>query len=75
MWINRVELQNIKSYGPPTTIELTAGVNAICGQNGAGKSTVLEAIGLALFGQSTYKNRFNTDSRGNNFAGWQNRVR
>ncbi len=57
MWIDRVELHNIKSYGPSTSIKLTQGVNAICGQNGAGKTTILEAIGLALFGQSSYKNQ------------------
>ena len=57
MWINRVELHNIKSYGHRTTIELAQGVNAICGQNGAGKTTILEAIGLALFSQSSYKNQ------------------
>lgn len=57
MWINRVELDNIKSYGQKTTIELAPGVNAICGQNGAGKTTIVEAIGLALFGQSSYKNQ------------------
>ncbi|MCG3212535.1 MAG: Chromosome partition protein Smc [Anaerolineae bacterium] len=57
MWISQVELHNIKSYGARTTIELAPGINAVCGQNGAGKSTILEAIGLALFGQSTYKNQ------------------
>jgi len=57
MWIDRVELINIKSYGSSTTIDLAQGVNAIYGQNGAGKSTILEAIGLALFGQSSYKNQ------------------
>ena len=57
MWITRVELDNIKSYGKRTSIDLAQGVNAICGRNGAGKSTVLEAIGLALFGKSGYKNQ------------------
>lgn len=57
MWINRVELHNIKSYGNRTAVELAQGVNAICGQNGAGKTTVLEAIGLALFSQSSYRNQ------------------
>jgi len=49
MWITRLELRNIKSYGPSTRIELAPGVNAITGPNGAGKSTLLEAIGFALF--------------------------
>jgi DNA repair exonuclease SbcCD ATPase subunit len=55
MWISQVELEAIKSYGQHTKIELRQGVNAICGQNGAGKSTILEAIGYALFGNSAYK--------------------
>src|ERR671933_463106 len=50
-----VELENLKSYGEPTTIELEAGVNALVGHNGAGKSTVLEAIGAALFNHLPYK--------------------
>ena len=57
MWISQVELHNIKSYGHQTKIDLAQGVNAICGQNGAGKSTILEAIGYALFGKSSYKNQ------------------
>ncbi len=55
MWIRQVELHNIKSYGQKTKIDLTPGLNAICGQNGAGKSTILEAIGYALFGKSAYR--------------------
>ncbi len=55
MWISQVELEAIKSYGQRAKIELRPGVNAICGQNGAGKSTILEAIGYALFGKSAYK--------------------
>lgn len=49
MQIRYLELENIKSYGPRTRIDLTAGLNAICGHNGSGKSTVLEAIGFVLF--------------------------
>lgn len=49
MRILSLELQNIKSYHEPTRIEFTAGLNAVCGLNGSGKTTVLEAIGYALF--------------------------
>ncbi len=55
MWITKLHLSNIKSYGgdsPPITFR--PGVNLIQGRNGAGKSTILEAIGLALFGSRTY---------------------
>lgn len=48
MKIKKIRLQNIKSY---TDQEITFqdGVNFISGINGAGKSTVIEALGFALF--------------------------
>ena len=54
MQILRVELENIKSY-ERAVIDFAPGVNAIMGHNGAGKSTVLEAIGFALFDSLPYK--------------------
>lgn len=55
MRIARLVLHNIKSYAGSTTIELKPGINAVCGANGAGKSTILEALGFALFGYKPYK--------------------
>jgi len=49
MRIISLELENIKSYRGSTVIHLEEGINAVCGLNGSGKTTVLEAIGLALF--------------------------
>ena len=54
MRVTYLELENIKSYTGPTRVELTAGVNAICGLNGSGKTTILEAIGFALFDYLPY---------------------
>ncbi len=48
MLIKSVELKNIKSYSKDT-IEFSEGINGICGENGHGKTTILEAIGYALF--------------------------
>lgn len=48
MIIRSVHLENIKSY-VSASFTFTEGVNAIVGRNGAGKSTVVEAIGFALF--------------------------
>ena len=48
MKITRVDLENVKSY-ERESVHFTRGTNAICGYNGAGKSTILEAIGFALF--------------------------
>lgn len=48
MLIHSLRLENIKSYSN-VTFHFTPGVNAIVGHNGAGKSTIVEAIGFALF--------------------------
>ncbi len=48
MEILRVDLENVKSY-ERASVTFTTGTNAICGYNGAGKSTIVEAIGFALF--------------------------
>jgi exonuclease SbcC len=49
MYVTKVALEDIKSYEAKTTVHLGQGVTAIIGENGAGKSTIAEAIGFALF--------------------------
>lgn len=53
MIIHAVRLKNIKSYGigcgDGITIKFQPGINHITGSNGCGKSTIIEAIGYALF--------------------------
>jgi exonuclease SbcC len=51
--ITAVELSNIKSYRH-AIISLAGGTVAIRGHNGAGKSTIVEAIGFALFDALPY---------------------
>lgn len=53
MQILKLELENIKSY-TKEEVTFTEGVNAIVGHNGAGKSTILEAIGFVLFDKLAY---------------------
>lgn len=48
MKIKKLHLHNIKSY-QDETLTFYDGVNFISGLNGAGKSTVIESIGYALF--------------------------
>lgn len=48
MLIHRIELSNFKSFAS-AEIDLAAGLTAIVGDNGAGKTAILEAIGLCLF--------------------------
>lgn len=54
MQILSLTLEDIKSYAR-AHIDFTPGTNAIVGRNGAGKSTILEAIGYALFDTLPYK--------------------
>ncbi len=51
--IREVRLVNVKSYSDQT-IRFEEGVNAILGENGAGKTTILEAIGFTLFNTLPY---------------------
>lgn len=53
MHIISLDLENVKSYSS-AHIPFTEGTNAIVGHNGAGKSTILEAIGFALFDHLPY---------------------
>jgi exonuclease SbcC len=48
MIITALRLRNIKSF-VDAELQFTRGINVIAGANGAGKSTVIEAVGLALF--------------------------
>lgn len=54
MIFNKLKLRNFKSH-ENTVINLEPCVNLIIGENGAGKSTILEAISFALFKQYTTK--------------------
>lgn len=53
MLIHSLILENVKSY-TLTSVEFTSGTNAIVGDNGSGKTTILEAIGFVLFDHLPY---------------------
>ncbi|MDE0077503.1 MAG: SMC family ATPase [Caldilineaceae bacterium] len=53
MLIHSLTLENVKSY-ERATVEFSPGTNAIVGPNGSGKTTILEAIGFALFDHLPY---------------------
>ena len=53
MLIRSLTLENVKSYAR-ATVEFSPGTNAIVGPNGSGKTTILEAIGFALFDHLPY---------------------
>lgn len=50
MKIQKLVLQNYKSFKERTVVELNEGLNILVGDNEAGKSTILEAIHLCLSG-------------------------
>ena len=54
MIFTRLRLNNFKSH-QNTSIDFNKGISVIVGENGAGKSTILEAISFALFKQHTAK--------------------
>lgn len=56
MMLTRLRLRNVKSY-VDETIEFMPGINSISGENGHGKTTILEAIGYALFDHLPYPER------------------
>ena len=64
MHLNRLSLRNFKKYRR-TDIEFQDGLTGIVGGNGAGKSTIVEAIAWVLYGSkaSTIKREFIRNSR------------
>ncbi len=54
MIFTKLKLHNFKSH-ENTVIKFDKGISVIVGENGAGKSTILEAISFALFKQHTGK--------------------
>lgn len=54
MHVTRVELDNIKSY-ERAEFDFARGITAITGENGAGKTTILEAIAWSLFDMLDYR--------------------
>src|SRR5947199_1768888 len=54
MHVTRVELENIKSYDR-AEFNFERGITAITGENGAGKTTILEAVAWTLFDMLDYR--------------------
>lgn len=59
MYISKVKLTNYRCFDGEFVLELNPGMNIIVGDNEAGKSTILEAIHLALTGQINGKGIWN----------------
>jgi len=53
MYISRLELENIKSYSR-AAFDFAPGITAIRGENGAGKTTIIEAVAWVMFDMLDY---------------------
>src|ERR1051325_2972582 len=64
MIIRSIRLKNVKSYGESAegggiTVSFQPGVNRVAGRNGHGKTTLIEALGFALFfAEPDFEERF-----------------
>src|SRR3970282_1142464 len=65
--ITSIELGDFLSHSE-TKLEFGNGVTVFVGQNGAGKSSIIDAITFALFGQHTRKSNKGLIKRGTNHA-------
>jgi len=65
--IESVQLQNFISHGD-TALKLDNGLTIFIGHNGSGKSSVIDAITFALYGQHNRKSNKNLVKRGANSA-------
>ena len=65
--ITSVELGNFLSH-TETSLEFGNGVTVFVGHNGAGKSSIVDAITFALFGQHTRKSNKGLIKRGTDKA-------
>ncbi len=59
MVICKIELENIKKY-ENLEVSFTEGLNFISGKNGAGKTTIIESIGFAIFDYQITSGKFSS---------------
>ena len=51
MWIKKIKLYQFRNY-KDVSVEFSKGVNVILGENGVGKTSIMEAIGLMPLSKS-----------------------
>jgi len=69
-WLSRVSLTAFRNYAA-TSLELEPGPVALCGENGAGKTNVLEAVSLLSHGRGLRGAAFaDLNRHGGAAAGW-----
>ncbi len=48
MYLSKLTIENFRLFGKPITVEFHKGLNLLVGENGCGKSTVIDAIRMLL---------------------------
>lgn len=64
MYIEKIEIENFKCFGQKQIFNMKKGVNALVGDNGSGKTTVLEALDKILRGSAISKDDFHESKKG-----------
>ncbi len=72
MYLKNVEMRGFKSFADATELDFGAGITAIVGPNGVGKSNISDAV-LWVLGEQSYKTLRTESSQDVIFAGTDNR--
>lgn len=74
MYIQKIKIENFKCFGEEQSFNLKRGINALVGDNGSGKTTVLEAIHKVFGGDKISKGDFHKSKKNDDAGDGSNRI-